>query len=212
MVKEMGRMRMIEDETEGTIEARRRPEGLPSEASIPSSGPMYDFSVLRHLRKREGLTIQAVSEQSGISAAVISKLERNQSQGELETLFRLGRVFGLSAADLIGLAESRVSATARERDYQSEGFFFRRVGFANVTAFLGEAPEGARVTRPEIHRDAHEVCWVLAGRLRLALPHEVHELTAGESLQFDAIQEHTYEALEACRLLLLHLRKESLLA
>ena len=47
---------------------------------------MYDFSFLRELRKHEGLTIGDVSARSGISAAVISKLERNRSGVELGTL------------------------------------------------------------------------------------------------------------------------------
>ena len=55
---------------------------------------MFDFSVLRELRKREGLTIEATSKRSGVSPAVISKLERNQTRAELETLFRISRVFG----------------------------------------------------------------------------------------------------------------------
>jgi len=38
---------------------------------------MYDFSILRDLRKRSGLNIADVSARSGVSAAVISKLERN---------------------------------------------------------------------------------------------------------------------------------------
>ncbi|RKX92599.1 MAG: hypothetical protein DRZ90_13690, partial [Spirochaetes bacterium] len=37
----------------------------------------YDFSILRNLRKRSGFTIADVSEKSGVSQAVISKLERN---------------------------------------------------------------------------------------------------------------------------------------
>jgi len=57
--------------------------------------PMYDFTVLRWLRKRESLTIQQVSEQSGVSVAVISKLERNQCTAELETLYKLVRSFGV---------------------------------------------------------------------------------------------------------------------
>jgi quercetin dioxygenase-like cupin family protein len=39
------------------------------------------------------------------------------------------------------------------------------------------------------------------------LPHEAVEVGAGESLQFDAIQEHSYEALEDSRLILVHLKK-----
>ncbi|MDE0839229.1 MAG: helix-turn-helix transcriptional regulator, partial [Kiritimatiellae bacterium] len=57
-------------------------------------GDMYNFSVLRVLRKREGLTIAEVSRRTGVSPAGISKIERNQTIPGLQTLFRLARVFG----------------------------------------------------------------------------------------------------------------------
>ena len=169
--------------------------------------PMYDFSFLRELRKHEGLTIGDVSERSGISAAVISKLERNRSGVELGTLFKLGRTFDMSATDLIALAESRLAHKKQSHTYSSDGFRFKKIDYANLSCFLAEAKAGAEVSRPEIHQDDYEICWVLKGRIRLRLPHEQFVLKAGESVQFDAIQAHTYEALADTRLILIHLRK-----
>jgi transcriptional regulator with XRE-family HTH domain len=170
--------------------------------------PMYDFSVLRNLRKREGRTIHDVSTASGISAAVISKLERNQSQAELETLYKLGRVFGMTATDLMAMAESPLAHRQDETDHRVEKFRFRKVRFANVVCLSGEALAGAKVSRPEIHRDDYEICWVLKGKIRLSLPHELLEIGAGQSLQFDAIQEHSYEAMEDSSFIILQLRKD----
>ena len=169
--------------------------------------PMYDFSLLRSLRKREGLTISDVSERSGISVAVISKLERNQSTAELETLFKLGRVFGMTATDLLTMAESPLAHVTSESTYTSDGFHFRKIRYSKISCFMGTAEKGAFVKKPEIHHDENEICWVLEGKIRLTLPHEIHELSAGESLQFDAIQEHTYEALEDLKIMIMHLRK-----
>ena len=64
----------------------------------------FDFTILRELRKRAGLSIGEVSAESGVSAAVISKLERNRTRAELDTLYRLARVFGITAAELLNLA------------------------------------------------------------------------------------------------------------
>ena len=168
---------------------------------------MFDFSVLRELRKQAKLTIQDVSDRSGVSPAVISKLERNQSRAELATLFRLSRVFGLNTTDLISLAESRTAHKKSARDYISGDFTFQNVNYENVECYHGFGKQGARVERPEIHHDDYEVCWVLNGAIRIALPHEVHDLKAGDALQFDAILEHTYEAVEDCELLIIHLDK-----
>ena len=168
----------------------------------------FDFGILRTLRQRAGLTLGDVSARSGVSVAVLSKLERNQSRGELDTLFRLARVFGLSALDLIALAEAPLSHRHQAITYDSDGFHFQRLSYSNLALFVADAKAGARVKRPEIHRDVHETCWVLTGRIRITLPHEIVELGPGEGVQFDAIQEHTYEALADCRLLLAHLTKD----
>ena len=173
-----------------------------------ASNGMFDFAILRELRKRDALTIADVSERSGISAAVISRLERNQSTAELTTLYRLARVFGLSATDLLQLVESRTAHRTEEGTHSSGDFRFREVRYGNVRCLQGRAPAGGTVSKPKIHRADYELCWVLKGAVRIALPHEEHTLQKGECLQFDAILEHTYEVLDDCEILVLHLRKE----
>jgi transcriptional regulator with XRE-family HTH domain len=178
-------------------------------ASSGDSGPsaLYDFSVLRDLRKHQLLTIGDVSDRSGISPAVISKLERNQNLAELDTLFRLARVFGMSAADLLALAESRTAHKKAAVRHDSGGFTFDEVDYANVRCLHGEAGAGGTVSRPEIHRDDFEVCWVIRGHLRVTLPSEKHDLRTGEALQFDAILPHSYEAVTDVEVMILHLVK-----
>jgi transcriptional regulator with XRE-family HTH domain len=170
--------------------------------------PKFDFSVIRRLREQHHLTLADLSARSRVSVPVISKLERNQTRAELDTLFRLARAFGLSATDLLAMSESSLAHCVDESGYRSGQFTFRQVRFANVVALLGEAPAGASVKRPEIHHDDNELCWILSGRLKLTLPHETVELAAGRSIQFDAILEHAYEALSDCRFVILHLRKD----
>jgi len=167
----------------------------------------FDFSIVRELRKRAGMTLADVSERTGISPSVISKLERNQTSAELDTLFRLSRVFDLNTTDLIALAESRTAQRATSKQYESGGFEFRRISYNNCRAFHAIAPKSAAVTRPEIHADNFEVCWVFKGHLLIQLPKERHELRPGDSLQFDGALDHTYEALEDTEFLIIHLKK-----
>lgn len=168
---------------------------------------MFDFSILREIRKREGLTLDEVAHRSGLSIAVISRLERNQTTAELVTLYKLARVFGMSATDLLAVSESRMAHQKVEESYRSDGFAFRVIRYANHACFEAVAKAGSKISKPEIHYDDHETCWVIEGRVRVQLPHEAVELSAGESLQFDAIQEHSYEALEDSRLVLVHVKK-----
>ncbi|MEI6035271.1 MAG: helix-turn-helix domain-containing protein [Verrucomicrobiae bacterium] len=184
-----------------------RTSSLPKKDFVPDQSPMFDFSVLRGLRKRDGLSIEQVSKSSGVSAAVISKLERNQTSAELSTLFRLGRVFGINTTELISLAESRTAQLARSTTRQSGAFHFKEIAYGNARLLFGSAPGGATVSRPEIHRDDYEICWVLSGKVEINLPHERHVIEAGGGIQFDAILDHTYAALEACQVIIAHLRK-----
>ena len=95
--------------------------------NTPDAGQeMYNFTVIRSLRKVAGLTISELSERSGISPAVISKLERNQSAAELKTLFRLSRAFGLTAAELLALVESRTAQCKKETARVAGDFHFRQ--------------------------------------------------------------------------------------
>lgn len=173
-----------------------------------SEAPQFDFSVVRSLREQREMTLADLSAASSVSVAVISKLERNQQSAELDTLYRLARAFGLSTTDLMALAESPLAHRTGEKAYRSGEFKFRQIKYANVVGLLGSAPAGAKVSRPEIHHDDTEVCWVTEGKLRLTLPHEECLLEAGESIQFDAIQQHTYEALADSQFVILHVRKD----
>lgn len=168
---------------------------------------MYDFSILRELRKREGLKIDDLSKKSGISPAVISKLERNQTSADLRTIYKISRALSINASDLIALAEHVTSKKKNSTEHISDGFNFRELRYDNVRLLLGSAKAGSKVSRPKVHKDDYEICWVLKGKVVFHLPSETYELNANESIQFDALLKHTYEAVEDTEMVILHLKK-----
>ena len=174
---------------------------------MKSGTPVCNFCILRELRKRENLSIAELASRSGVSASVISKLERNVSTAELDTLYRIARALGTTLAELIALAEERGAQVANEERYRSGEFSFRRVGYGNIRCMRAVAAKGARLSTPELHKDDYEILWVLRGRVRFTLPNETHLLEAGQSIQFDALLCHTYEVLEDCELFIAHLKK-----
>ena len=166
-----------------------------------------NFMILRDLRKREHLSIAELSEKSGVSASVISKLERNQSSAEMDTLYRIARVSGMTLSDLISLAENQTAHLVREEKYKSGDFLFRRVSYGNLRAMHAFARKGSRLSKPELHRDDYELLWILRGSLKITLPNESYQLTQGMSIQFDALLSHSYEICEDCELVIFHIRK-----
>ncbi|BCX46719.1 transcriptional regulator, XRE family protein [Haloferula helveola] len=176
-------------------------------ATTETSPLSLDFSVIRDLRKQAGLTLQQVSDRSGLSIASLSKLERNQNLVELETLHRLARVFGLSASDLLSLAESPTAHRKTVHRYRSGPFDFEKIAFQGVDLFHATATAGGSLQHPEAHGDDYEICWVRSGRVHIAFSHEQHTLGPGEALKFDAVLPHTYEILEDAELIIAHLTK-----
>ena len=168
---------------------------------------MYDFGVLRDLRKREGFTLDEIQARSGVTPAVLSRIERNMAQPELDTLYRLARVFGMTATDLLALVEQRSSHTTQEECYERRGFHFRKVTYGNLTVYHASAKAGGQVSTPEIHHNEYELFWVLHGAVRLILPNEQHVLRDGQAIQFDAVLEHSYEVIEDSEMVMTHIRK-----
>lgn len=173
----------------------------------PAQQTSLDFGVIRALRGERSLTLKEVSSQSGISIGILSRLERNQAKIELDTLYRLARVFNLSASDLLSLVENCAAHRKASESYESGPFLFERISFQGLEAFRGRARRGSSLSRPEAHGDEHEICWVISGTLRIVMTKESHELRAGEVLKFDAALAHTYEVLEDAELIIIHLAK-----
>jgi transcriptional regulator with XRE-family HTH domain len=201
----------MSDLTEKTAPALgHNPEETEDEAPVSRRADRshpYDFSILRNLRKAQGFTIADIAQASGISTAVISRIERNQAIPELDTLSRLGKAFGISATDLLGLAEFRTAQITASQHYVSGGFQMQHINFMNIQCFLGSALAGGTVSRPEVHHNDHEICWVLSGSIEMILNEERHVLKEGDAIQFDAVLSHTYRAMQDCKILILHIRK-----
>ncbi len=165
---------------------------------------LYDFSILRELRKKEQMSIADLTSRSGVSAAVISKLERNQITAGLETIGKLARAFAISGSDLIKLAERRHAQLAKATERNTAGFHFQEVSFSHLKGLRGTAPAGVSLERPHLHRDGSEMCWVLKGKVRFNLPDGDYELASGEAIMFDSMLHHRYEVLESCEIFIVH--------
>jgi transcriptional regulator with XRE-family HTH domain len=169
--------------------------------------PQYNFEILRYLRKQHGMTIHALAKKSGISFAVISKLERNQTNPSLNTVQQIAQALDISATELISMAEIKTSQGRKEESYASDGFQFRKVQYNNMALILASASAGKKTSRPEVHEDDTEVVFVNSGKVKLLSTMGDFTLKKGDSMQFDAIFKHTYQALSDCELVIVHMRK-----
>ena len=180
---------------------------MNKESAAPVPEQRWDFSILRTLRKQHQWSIADLAERAEVAASVISKLERNCTRAELETLYRIAQVFSLNLSDLLALAEKRTAQQTDETRYEAGGFQFARVTYGNLRCMHGAAPAGAKLCRPEVHREDSEMCWVRRGKVAITVADKRYVLEVGAALQFDALLRHEYEVLEDCEIFIAHLKK-----
>ena len=69
---------------------------------------------LKQLRTRQGWSLEELAGKSGVSRAMISKIERRQSSATAALLSRLGVALGVPVSDLLGPVDSHGVLTRRE--------------------------------------------------------------------------------------------------
>lgn len=148
---------------------------------------------LKAARQRHGLTLDALAERSGVSRAMISRIERGESSPTAALLVRLGSGLGLSLSALLegqagGGPLARRAAQPVWRDPAS-GYLRRNVsprgtgsGFEIVEVDL---PAGAEVRLDNAAGTPalDQQIWVLQGRLDLTVAGIRHALAEGDCLQ-----------------------------
>jgi transcriptional regulator with XRE-family HTH domain len=159
---------------------------------------------LRALRLKKKMRLVELASHTGLSAAMLSKLERGVLYPTLPTLLRIALVFGVGLDHFFSAAASRRAlgiVRRRERTRLTErlggrdaAWEFECLDFAATERRLNaywvkfHAP-----SRPRSHaHDGAEFLHVLKGTLRLEIAGDTHELDEGDSIYFDSSQPHSY--------------------
>ncbi|MFE0511624.1 helix-turn-helix domain-containing protein [Streptomyces sp. NPDC058964] len=166
---------------------------------------------IRTERERRRWTLAQLADASGVSQAMISRIERGESSPTAVVLGKLSAAFRLSIASLLALAEgaqdegaqdnSEEAAGVRRRDDATEwqdpgtGYRRRQISGPRFPAEIAEIrlPAGARVPYPAAaFAFVRQVVWVLDGRLTFHDGDAVHELAAGDSIELGEPTERVF--------------------
>lgn len=166
---------------------------------------------LRSLRLSKSMGLVELGRHTGLSAALLSKIERGRMFPTLPTLMRIALVFGVGLEFFIA-DESKRNAVAivrrRERQRFPErpggkdvSFFFESLDFTAVerrlNAYYAEFEEvAAERARPHRHAGV-EFLYVLRGQLALRVADEDHVLGGGDSVYFSSTRPHSYRRIGA---------------
>jgi transcriptional regulator with XRE-family HTH domain len=164
---------------------------------------------LRALRLRKKLGLVELGRHTGLSPALLSKLERDKMIPTLPTLLRIAMVFNVELDYFFAdHRKRRVCAVIRKDARQSfpespdrrdSAYHFESLTFpvsepkcqAYVATFHPVADGAAR---PHEHPGV-EVIYVVGGELGVTVETTEHRLQAGDAMYFDATLPHSYRRL-----------------
>jgi transcriptional regulator with XRE-family HTH domain len=161
---------------------------------------------LRGLRLKKKMGLVELGQHTGLSPALLSKLERGRLFPTLPTLLRIAMVFSVDLPFFFaGPREQPVVAVVRKSDRvrlpdtpgtPHVNFFFESLDFPVAERRLnGYYAEFPPVAEADVRAHAHpgaEVVYVLKGGLHLRIADQEHVLNAGDSIYFDSALPHSY--------------------
>jgi len=157
---------------------------------------------LRWHRKRRQLSLDQLSEQSGVSRSMISKVERGQAVPSTTILSRLAEALGVTFSQLMSHPVDReilvIRADRQPILADSETGFIRRclspvLPGRGIDWVLNTLPPGAQSGRFVAHRrGVDEYIFVLKGRLEATIGETSVILEVGDSLFFQADADHSF--------------------
>jgi len=159
---------------------------------------------IRALRDAMGFSLRALAERSGVSAPMLSQVERGETSPTLALAEKIAAGLELTLSQLLRLDEGEHVAVSRaggHRRYERGGHRFeeltpplpgQRADVSLHTLKPGATTGGPG--DPPIHEPgSRETAVVLAGVLALIVDGARHELHAGDSVTFDADLPHHFE-------------------
>ncbi|MGW4486850.1 helix-turn-helix domain-containing protein [Amycolatopsis sp. NPDC004368] len=170
-------------------------------------------TTLRDARLAHDLSAGTLADRSGVSRAMIGKIERGEAQPTAVLLSRLASALGMTLSELIARAEGssdrRLARVADQPTWTDPvtGYVRRSLSPpARGATELVEVtlPAGASVSFPvDSYAFADHQIWVLSGHLRFVEGPTTHELDAGDCLQLGRPVDCTYvnPTGEECRYL-----------
>jgi transcriptional regulator with XRE-family HTH domain len=159
---------------------------------------------IRALRKSRGLSLQLLSERSGLSIASISQIERGVSSPSMRSLRLVASAFGLPVAGLFKdpaqLGDAGSTHVLRQSQRRlltvaNTGLWMELLTAdekLNLRAYYTYmAPGGSSGSDPDSHKGS-ETGIIVTGQMDLWLDDKKYRLNPGDSFCFDSLTPHRY--------------------
>ncbi len=168
---------------------------------------------IRDLRTQQNLTLETLADLSGVSRAMLSKIERGENNPTLVVVAKIAVALNLSLSQLVGVEERQQAvkvSKAQQLVFRNSETGFERHMFpafegGMVDLIRHVIPAGSSSGSVAAHPYPTEKYLVVEqGNVRVTLDEEVYLLEEGDVLYFRADVPHRYENAgdKTCRYIL----------
>lgn len=154
---------------------------------------------LHDLRMARGLSLRSLADMAGVSATLLSQVEREVTEPSLTTLRSLSAVFGESMSALFADFSTPAVWHSRPGERVSligpkGGVTYERLtrGNGQMEVLRAVFAAGQFSAAEALRHPSLECVYVISGSLTAEIGGATYTIAAGESLSFDAQQSHRY--------------------
>lgn len=164
----------------------------------------FDFSVIRNLRREQGMSAEELARKAGLTRAAIARIEAANGNPTIETIEALSKALGLTASELVRLAEGVRLESAEPEEFERKDYRGKRISLRGLDIYWLKAKAGCHfASELELHQDNTETCLLLSGSLTLTVGGESKHLVPGMAIRFNGIHDHRFDTIEECEFLLI---------
>lgn len=153
---------------------------------------------VRELRSQRQLTLQALADMTGLSASLLSLVERGKTSPSIGTLVSVAYALGIHMNDLVPGDNpswaSPVTRRADQREFSTPAGVTRRVikddRARGIEIAINEYAPGGSSAESSLHHEGYEYGMVWEGTLTVYLANDRHVLKAGDSIGYDSTRPH----------------------
>ena len=181
---------------------------MPSETIAAGLKNYAIGSKLRRLRLRKSMGLVELSKHTGLSPALLSKLERDVMHPTLPTLLRIAMVFSVGLEYFFNPEPKPVLEIVRKKDRlrfpdspdsRPVAYYFESLDFPVPNRALNAYfAEFEPLTEDQVAPHRHpgvELLYVLSGKVELSAGEDRHQLAEGDSVYFDSAVSHGYRRI-----------------
>lgn len=176
----------------------------------------YDFTIVRSLRKRLGLTLHQLAGLCGLTYTTVENVEKNKAFPSLKTLDALAEGLQIPASDLLSLCEKHIvqrrPATKIENGNRKDDFglsYCKMAKYDKAKVIRVQAEAGEKVMSMGLHDDCFEICFCLSGQIELTIEGDIYTLNSDDTMLFDGMLEHGYIQIQKGEFITVHIPKSS---